>query len=101
MAARRGSVRAEWLACALALAAFAAAAAGWNWFSRMDQTLYDAGMGLLSRPAPDNIVIVAIDQPSLDRIGRWPWRRAVHATLLERLTAIDAIVKSAEARISG
>lgn len=84
--ARRGSVRAQWLACTLAIAAFAAAAAGWNWFARMDQRLYDAGMGLLSRPAPGNIVIVAIDQPSLDRIGRWPWRRAVHATLLERLT---------------
>ena len=37
-----------------------------------------------SRP-PADIVIVAIDRPSLARIGRWPWRRAVTATLLNKL----------------
>lgn len=69
MQSRRSSARAEWLVCALAIAGFAAAAAGWNWFARVDQTRYDAGMRLLARPAPDNIAIVAIDQLSLDRIG--------------------------------
>jgi CHASE2 domain-containing sensor protein len=32
-------------------------------------------------------VIVAIDDASIQAIGRWPWRRAVHATLLGRLAA--------------
>ncbi len=85
--ARRNSARGELLLCALALAALAAGASAWGWFARTDQTLYDAAMKLRGRPAPENIVIVAIDQLSLDRIGRWPWPRAVHGTLLERLAA--------------
>src|SRR5690606_14721612 len=42
-------------------------------------------VGLDGRPAPDDILIVAIDEPSLAALGRWPWRRTVHAALLNRL----------------
>jgi signal transduction histidine kinase/CHASE2 domain-containing sensor protein len=30
-------------------------------------------------------VLIAIDEPSLQSIGRWPWARSVHARLLDRL----------------
>ena len=36
--------------------------------------------------APDDVVIVAIDDQSLQRIGQWPWPRSVMATALDRLT---------------
>ena len=37
--------------------------------------------------APDpRVVVVAIDQPSLDEIGRWPWDRVNHARIIDRLT---------------
>ncbi len=43
----------------------------------------------LSHPAPDDIVIVDIDQYSLnqlaDQLGNWPWPRAAHAELVEWL----------------
>jgi CHASE2 domain-containing sensor protein len=65
-------------------------AQGWLW--RVDHLLYDAGLPLLSRPAPADIVIVAIDEASLARIGRWPWRRAVHATLLHKLAQAEVAV---------
>jgi adenylate cyclase len=46
-----------------------------------------------SRAHPD-IVVVAIDENSLDvyrdRLGRWPWSRDVHATLIEYLHAAGA-----------
>ncbi len=73
------------LAIAAVLAALAAALAlgGWAW--RLDRLVYDLGLSLWPRPAPADIVIVAIDDASLDAIGRWPWKRAVHATLLEKL----------------
>jgi CHASE2 domain-containing sensor protein/signal transduction histidine kinase len=57
-----------------------------DWLWRWDHLLYDSQLGLWSRPAPDDIVIVAIDNPSLARLGRWPWPRARHAELVGRLT---------------
>ena len=64
------------LACTLALG-------GWAW--RLDRVVYDLGLTLWRRPPPPGIVIIAIDDASVQVIGRWPWRRAVHASLLEQL----------------
>ena len=36
-------------------------------------------------PVPDDIAIVAIDEKSLIRLGRFPWHRALTAQLLEQL----------------
>ena len=80
----------EWIGATVFVTLLAALAAGLGWFWRLDQTLYDAFLALRQRPAPQEVVIVAIDQQSLDQIGRWPWRRAVHATLIERLTESGA-----------
>ena len=38
-----------------------------------------------SRAASGDIVVVAIDPPSLERIGVWPWPRALHAELARQL----------------
>ncbi|MCY6371731.1 CHASE2 domain-containing protein [Clostridium ganghwense] len=40
----------------------------------------------------ENIVIVGIDDRSLNKIGRWPWDRSVHAELIEKLTEGEAVV---------
>jgi len=37
-------------------------------------------------PVPDDIAIVAIDQTSLTRLGRFPWHRALTAQALEHLS---------------
>jgi adenylate cyclase len=37
-------------------------------------------------PPPANITIVAIDEPSLRRIGHWPWPRSRTAEIVARLT---------------
>src|SRR5215468_3829331 len=39
------------------------------------------------RAASDGVVIVAIDESSLARLGRWPWPRARLAELIDRLDA--------------
>ncbi|PYS94302.1 MAG: hypothetical protein DMF64_01550 [Acidobacteria bacterium] len=36
---------------------------------------------------PDDIVIVAIDDGSLQQIGNWPWPRSVMASVLDRITS--------------
>src|SRR5206468_851157 len=44
---------------------------------------------LLYQPVPPSgmVAIIAIDKKSLDELGPWPWPRAVHAALLDRLAA--------------
>jgi len=82
----------EWLVVTVLCAVIAAAATGLGWVWRMDQAAYDAAMSV-ARPAfDDEVVIVAIDDPSLAEIGRWPWRRSVHAALIDRLTRAGAQV---------
>jgi len=61
-----------------------------GWFDglgRSDQTLYDAALNLMPHAPRPDVVIIGIDEQSLAQIGRWPWPRAVHAALLERLGA--------------
>jgi adenylate cyclase len=41
------------------------------------------------RPVSTDVVIVAIDDESLIRIGQWPWPRATYAKLLEALTPYE------------
>ena len=55
---------------------------------RADLVLYDAAQSLRTQPVPEDIVIVAIDDESIAAVGRWPWRRAVVATLLHRVAAM-------------
>ncbi|HEY8353922.1 MAG TPA: CHASE2 domain-containing protein, partial [Methylophilaceae bacterium] len=43
-----------------------------------------AGQG---RGPNSELVIVAIDDKSIAALGRWPWRRALHAELLDRIGA--------------
>ena len=38
-------------------------------------------------PAPDDIAIVAIDEPSIDRFGRFPWSRALSAHAIDAIAA--------------
>lgn len=78
----------QWLGLLAAISLVLVFACIDRWFWRLDYSVYDAS--LPRRPAPSDIVIVAIDDPSIESIGRWPWRRAVHAALLERLRSMGA-----------
>ncbi len=61
-----------------------------QWLWRQDEAAYDALVGNWDyRPDP-SVLIVAIDEGSLQRIGQWPWPRSVHARLLDRLTDAGA-----------
>ncbi len=46
----------------------------------------------LPRTANSSSIIVAIDDASLGRIGRWPWPRTVHADLINKLKSAGAKV---------
>jgi CHASE2 domain-containing sensor protein/signal transduction histidine kinase len=74
----------------LILLIFTGLLAASNWLWRWDLLLYDLQMGFISKPPADDIVIVAVDEKSLDLLGRWPWSRQIHAKLVDTLTRAGA-----------
>ncbi|MGF1613945.1 MAG: CHASE2 domain-containing protein [Gammaproteobacteria bacterium] len=63
-----------------------------DWLWRLDRLFYDSHLAFTFRPAPEDVLIVAIDESSLAALGRWPWSRRVHAELLQRLADAGARV---------
>ncbi|EIZ79185.1 integral membrane sensor signal transduction histidine kinase [Novosphingobium sp. Rr 2-17] len=55
--------------------------------TRLDNAFYDRILRARAGPSSDSILLVEIDDQSLRRIGSWPWNRAVHAALIDRLQA--------------
>jgi diguanylate cyclase (GGDEF)-like protein/PAS domain S-box-containing protein len=50
--------------------------------------LADLRFAWQTRQASGDIVVIAIDAPSIDQIGVWPWPRRLHAELLRRLESL-------------
>ncbi|HYG42385.1 MAG TPA: CHASE2 domain-containing protein, partial [Bordetella sp.] len=86
---RRASPHARLLTVILvALAGLLGAA---NGLGRIDQMIYDRAISLGSRTAPDDVLIVMIDDQTVAALGRWPWPRVMHAALLDRLHDARAV----------
>lgn len=60
-----------------------------GWLQALGHALVDFRFSLQSRSATGGIVVVAIDAPSIEKIGVWPWPRTLHAELLRRLQSAD------------
>jgi serine/threonine-protein kinase len=43
----------------------------------LERKAYDLGVRATSREPAKNVTIIAIDEESLEKIGRWPWSREV------------------------
>lgn len=54
---------------------------------RTDAAVYDLVAGSARHRPNPHILIVTIDEKSLQTVGRWPWSRRVHAAFLDRLAA--------------
>ncbi len=74
----------------LILLLFASLMAGSGWLWRWNQLLYDLQLSFIAYPPSEDIVIVAVDEQSLETLGRWPWSREIHARLVEQLTLAGA-----------
>ena len=79
--------RLEWALLTIALLGLVAWLSTGASLGRVNHLVQDVGLRLVSRPAHPDIVIVAIDDRSIAAIGRWPWRRALHAELVNRISA--------------
>lgn len=57
----------------------------WRGTASFDNLVYDQ-LSSMARPEPDTgILLINIDENSLARLGKWPWDRAVHAELIDKL----------------
>jgi CHASE2 domain-containing sensor protein/signal transduction histidine kinase len=56
-------------------------------FPRVDRMLQDNARAAMGQRNMGDVVIVTIDDASLEAVGRWPWRRALHAEVLRRIAA--------------
>ena len=58
--------------------------------TRLDNILYDRLVRASERPVDPSILIVGVDERSLRELGAWPWNRARHAQMIDRLTQAGA-----------
>ena len=79
--------RFEWTLLALALLALVAWLSPPGQLAGPNHLIQDLGLRALARPPHPDIVLVAVDDRSIATIGRWPWRRALHAQLLQTISA--------------
>jgi serine/threonine-protein kinase len=87
-----GFWRRDWflgLAVAVGLLVFASLT---DHVQRLERAAYDIGVRMTDRTPSDRIAIIAIDDPSIQNIGRFPWPRDVHAKLIDQLAGAKAKV---------
>ena len=60
-----------------------------GWHGALRHALADLRFAWQARQATGDIVVVAIDAPSIDKIGVWPWPRQLYAELLRQLQNAD------------
>ncbi|HEX7858277.1 MAG TPA: CHASE2 domain-containing protein [Sphingobium sp.] len=80
----------EWWIVGIAVTALAVLLAYDGTLRRADAAFYDLIRHVDGRAPDPALLIVTIDDESLARLGPWPWPRARHAELIERLNRAGA-----------
>lgn len=82
-----GPLSLEWCVLTVLLSALALWLSIPGQMPRANAWLHDiGGASQRHQPAPE-VVLVLADDPSMAAIGRWPWRRALHAQVLRHIDA--------------
>ena len=79
--------RRESLVLSIAAAVFVILSYWGQWFAPLDRLIYDTVLARSAAPMSDEVVIVAIDEQSLQDFGPWPWPRSRQAALLREVEA--------------
>ena len=76
--------KADWfLGLIVALALFLAS--GSDLVQSLERLAYDWGVRASSHAPSPRVAVIAIDDQSINNIGRWPWSREVHAQMILKL----------------
>lgn len=81
------TIRYYLIALVFSLSGLVVSSVQWGWFYSLDLLMYDQVIKWEGEAAPTDVIIVAIDENSLNQIGQWPWSRSYHAQLINKLTA--------------
>ena len=65
---------------------------GGDLIQSLERKAYDLGVKASSRVPNQKIAVIAIDDQSIDNIGRWPWSREVHAKMIDLLAGANVKV---------
>ena len=66
-----------------------------NFVKRIENISYDAFQSIFIKKSTfDDVVIIDIDEKSIDEIGQFPWRRDIFAKLIDKLGLYDVAVIS-------
>ena len=60
-------------------------ASGSDLVQSLERLAYDRGVRGSSHAPSPRVAVIAIDNQSIDNIGRWPWSREVHAQMIAKL----------------
>lgn len=80
----------EWLLALTVMSLAVMVLSSANSFARIDQAIYDITTRLTAPLPPDDVLIVAIDDSSIDALGEWPWPAARHAAAIDALRRAGA-----------
>jgi len=79
----------NFLACAVFILFAVAFISYEKYLERFDFIIYDKLISFQHPSYDSRIAIITIDDNSLKALGQWPWSRALHARLIDRLRTID------------
>lgn len=82
---RLQDLRLSWLLLSAFLLGMTWWLSGSQQLARVNGIIQDTSAWLHQRPASPEIIIVAVDDDSIGSIGRWPWRRALHAAVIDHI----------------
>ncbi|HYR36182.1 MAG TPA: serine/threonine-protein kinase [Burkholderiales bacterium] len=85
-----GFWKADWFLGVLVVALFALFGSMSELLPGLERKAYDAALQAASRQPSDKVAVIAIDQQSIDNIGRWPWPRDTHAKMIDVLSQAKA-----------
>lgn len=87
-----GFYKKDWFAAlVIGLLFLFASLGGVSAIEQLESSAYDTGVRMTHRTpgSTESIAIIAVDNPSIQQIGRWPWPRSVHARLLGLLARAE------------
>ena len=90
---RKGTLTADWVVALVICLVFGAAALlRLDALEGLERTAYDLGVRGSERAPSDRIAVIAIDDRSIENLGRWPWPRNIHGEMLSTLASGGAKV---------